>query len=172
MNPTNKPVQITLAGKPYSLLFDLNTFSAFEEVSGQFFLDFLSSIQEKLANVKTASEGKPEAERNQTLVRTLMRSIKVGDLHKFIWAALHRYENGKAVWPFTLDELGQKIDIASIPSLLPALLNGTVANLPDPAVEDNVHPINGAPSTVNDGGSEFGPTDAEILSLMTANSEN
>ena len=52
MNPTNKPVSINLNGKSYKLLFDMNTFVAFEEVSGKFFFDFLQSVQEALAFAK------------------------------------------------------------------------------------------------------------------------
>jgi hypothetical protein len=168
MNPTSKPVKITLDGKPYSLLFDLNTFDKFEEVSGKFFLDFLASIQDALQKARDEAKGNPQAE--AALASTLMRSIRLGDIHKFIWAALHTYDReDNPIWPISLNKLGRLIDISTIPTLLPALLNGTTENLPEPDKQepDNVRPINGSLSTQEDGGLESGPSDEEILGSLT-----
>jgi hypothetical protein len=166
MNPTSKPITIHLDGKPHQLLFDLNTFAAFEEVSGKFFLDFLASVQESVSKSRTEGVLNP---------MELLRNISVRDVRAFIWAALHTYDReDNAKWPFTIQQLGRMIDLNSIPTLLPALLGGAADNFPEPTTqkEETDRPTNEVGLTVVNGGYASGLTDADALALLTPISEN
>lgn len=163
MNPTSKTVTITLGGSKRSLYFDLNTFAAFEESTGRFFLDFLASLQ-------TATQ---DAQVNKDPMRFLGK-LGLKDIRALAWAAMHEYDaHDNPVWPLTLQQVGRLINIDNIKTVIPALMQGAITNAPD---EDDLGPAPSRPpepggvgSPPGDGGDKFGPTDDEVLGSLTKN---
>lgn len=182
MNPTSKPLSVTLNGKKYKLFFDLNTFEAFETATSKHFLEFLASMQEALASipvVKTDKTGKPIPPRPEEMFGFL-RKLSIKDLRAFVWAALHDYDrNDEPVWPLTIGQMGRLVTTETIPMIISLVMKGTQDNSPSPddlketedGSKDNVRPIRAGETAPADGGPGFGPSDADILGSMTRNSE-
>lgn len=166
-SPTSKTVKLNLGGKDYELYFDLNTYAAFEEVSGKFFTDMLFDIQSALQASEEAKD--------PTL---MIRKIPLKQLRYFLWAACHYYDaDGEPVWPLTIGKLGSLINTSNLGQILPTLMNGISGNMPDaPAekpdaeVNGKVRPIDGAMSSPASGGTEFGPSDEVVLASLDRNS--
>ncbi len=164
-NPTNKSQTIKLGGKEYELFFDLNTYASFETASGKLFTDMLFELQEAVA------EGEKRGDKAYAIRRIPLKMIRA-----FLWAAVHTYDqDGEPQWPLTMGQLGRLIDINNLGSLLPNLLRGAGDNLPEPvpvtvAPSPNgkvPHPIEGTTtSSPDNGGSEFGPSDVDVLGLL------
>ncbi len=171
MNPTNKPITIQLNGKKERLLFDLNTFVAFETVSKDRkpFLDFLAVMQDALAAVQVGKEGG----------FSLLRRLYIEDVRALLWAALHKYDaDDEPVWPYTLSKIGRMVDVNNITTIVSALMTGSAENMPrkeesEPRAEaeDEDRPPAEAQSAENAGGSPFGPSDDDVLALVTEKSE-
>jgi len=183
MNPTSKPITLTLGGEKYHLYFDLNTFTAFEEASGKFFLDFLASVQETLKGLQDAVNAAGAKSANEAATATeaasfqILRKIGLKDVQTFLWAAMHEYDsNGEPYWPKTRGQVGKLIDVANISTLLPTIIQANVDNFPDaPSTTESSRPtVPKAPDeslTHVSGGSVSGPSDAEILDSLTVRSE-
>jgi hypothetical protein len=105
--------------KPRKLVFDMNTFAAFEEKTGKFFLDVVADI------VEAAPPGQP--------VRPLevLRKVSMADLRALVWAAVHTYDlQGEPHWPLTLTQVGRYITIQNLPEILNAVLRGQAESSP------------------------------------------
>ena len=178
MNPTSKPLSVTLDGKKYKLHFDLNTFERFEECSGKHFLEFLAAMQEALASIpklRLDKNGSPLPPKPEEMFGFL-RKLSIKDLRAFVYAALHDYDrNGEPVWPLTIGQMGRLVTTETIPMIISLVMKGTQENSPSPddlketedGGKDNVRPIRAGETTPADGGSGFGPSDAVILDSLT-----
>lgn len=183
MNPTNKPVTISLQGDKFKLYFDLNTFSAFEDETGRFFLDFIVELQEAITSLamKQVAESNGANPSTETVAATpttalqFLRKVPIKQLRAFIWAALHTYDkHGEPVWPMTVGQLGARIDHTNIMELIPAIMKGSKDNLPEPKAgvsdeeeqEEDPRPMQDH-SLQESGGIEHGPSDDDVLALMT-----
>lgn len=167
MDPTNKTLAVTIGGKRYHLYFDLNTFAAFEEATGKFFLDFLTSIQEPLAEAQ--KQGDP---------MLLMRRISLKDVRALIWAACHTYDKrDEPQWPMTIGQLSKQIDVASMSTLLPKLISGVSDNSPDREETDGEGSRPPDPAEENEdspragGGEGSGVSDESLLASLTLKSD-
>lgn len=168
MNPTNKPLAVELGGKRYQMYFDLNTFEKFEEVTGRHFLDFLAALQEAAAELRPSKDG-AVADRE---LMGFLRKLAIREIRAFIYAAVHEYDrNGEPVWPLTIGQLSRHITPGNMASLVALVMQGNARNSPEVEKEaggDKVRPIDeGSPSTPEDGGAPFGPSDASILDSLT-----
>jgi len=157
-------MSVSLKGKEYTLYFDLNTFSAFEDVTGRFFLDFLVEVQEAL--VKAFPGEAPEGTALQFIRRIPAKQVKA-----FIWAALHTYDShGEPQWPMTLGQLGALIDYQTITRLVPQILSGAQANMPGKEREEGSaeeeNPTEIGNSLLETGGSPLGPSDESVLASL------
>src|SRR6266481_5974270 len=86
-------VPITLGGRDYVLVFNVNTFVAFEKETGAFFLDTVTDIM----RVVFPSDLKGQPTRDAFSV---LRTISMERLRAVLWAALHEYdENDVPHWP-------------------------------------------------------------------------
>lgn len=164
MNPTSKTTTITIAGKKYELYFDLNTFSAFEQVTGRFFTDFLMDIREAFLESK---------EKKDQFI--LFRRIPVKDVRALVWAALHTYNSDdEPQWPMTINKLGRVLDISQLQNLLPAIMEGNAENAPDVKEESEESGTDRPPETAlsnpESGGDGSGPSDADVLGSLELNS--
>ena len=177
MNPTSKPLTVSLGNKRHTLHFDLNTFSAFEDVTGRFFLDFLGGIQEAMS--KARNDALEAAGKNLPPDSMgALRMISLRDFRALIWAALHTYNvDDEPEWPYTLNQIGRMLDVEAMARLLPQVLTGGAQNLPDEAdvkEESAARPIEpkaGESSPRENGGGTSGPSDAEILESLTHSSD-
>ena len=182
MNPTNKPLSITLGGKKYTMWFDLNTFWKFEEISGVHFLEFLASMQEALASLPTSridpktkkiTPPKPED------MFGFLRKLSIRDLRAFVYAAMHDYDrNDEPVWSLTIGQMGRLVTTETIPTIISLVMRGTQENAPGAddlkeAGDDksNVRPIRAGETTPADGGLDSGVSDEDILQNLTRTSE-
>jgi len=172
VNPTNKPLVITLKGKQHKLFFDLNTFSAFEEVTGKFFLDYIGDLQEAV---------KATVEEDSKDPLGVFRRISMKDFRAFLWAALHYYgPDDEPIWPYKLHQLGKLVDVDTMARLVPQVLTGSAENLPNAEEMDAPQesssdrpPQPEAPKPAPENGGEvFGPSDAEVLGSLETSSED
>lgn len=177
MNPTSKPITITLGGKPLQLFFDLNTFVAFEEATGKFFLDFLASLQEAVVGVATSATSGKENGDAQAAVSSafgILRKLSLKDIRAFLWAAHHTYDkSNEPTWPMTISQIGQLVDVNNIGVLLPQLLRANVPNLQPANPEAPERPTEGEEAQAlpqNNGGNGSGLSDAAILDSLTPRS--
>ena len=168
MNPTSKPLSITLGdNKSYQLLFDLNTFSKYEEVTGVPFTEFLAGLHDA---VQLAAKGAKGSEMD------VLRHIRISDVKAFLHAALHTYDaQDEPVWPFTPGQLGRLVNIENLPRIINTLMTGHQSNLPD--VEEMPVRAGGAQprpfvvdTTPGNGGGESGSSDEALLGSLTLKS--
>jgi hypothetical protein len=182
INPTNKPLSIEMGNKKLTLIFDLNTFSAFEDITGKFFVDFLVDMQESVAKVQASALKRAAAKAEGLSAPPLSKEdairISAKDFQAFIWAANHTYnEKDESVWPLTMSQIGKLININTIPSLLPALLKSSTQNMPDAADKPKVngdaaaveaaHPTQASETEPASGGTESGSLEEEALNSLT-----
>jgi hypothetical protein len=160
---------VTLGGRERKLFFDLNTFAAFEDVAGKHFLMYLHELQ----SVASVAQAASEEERAMMFCRISMKDIRA-----LLWAALHEVNvEGKVIWPLTIEEVGAMLDIPSIVRLVPQVMTASTDNLPvsESTSEDEPErptvteekPLK--TSTPKSGGETFGPSDTDVLELLTKN---
>lgn len=153
-----KPVEVMIGGKKRTLIFDLNTFSAFEKVSGRFFMDFLADLRDAF------KEGQAKNEPFEVL-----RRISASNILALLWAAMHEYdEDDNPVWPMTLSKLGRVVDISAMAKLLPSIMQGNTDSAPDAPAEakEELRPTNGGQSTPVNGGLESIPSREDALAAL------
>lgn len=169
MNPTSKPLTVTLDGEERMFYFDLNTFSAFEEVTGTFFFDFLGRL--------TQAVGETNGDLASNAVLQVLRKVSLKEVRALAWAAMHSYDrDDNPVWEMTLNQVGRMLDVQNIGQLLPSLLRTSTENMPKP--EEVERPTVGEKkkaarksSPLTDGGSTSGPSDDELWGSLTPKSE-
>lgn len=179
MNPTSKPLAVTLDGKRYTLYFDLNTFSKFEEVSGKHFLDFLASMQEAAA-VITAGKKKPKTsskdqDESALAMFTFLRKLSIKDIRSFVYSAMHEYDReGEPYWPLTIGQMSRLITAGNMSEMVVLLMQGNSQNAPSSddmgssEESEKARPtIATGEETPVGGGDLFGPSDASILDSLT-----
>lgn len=124
-------VVLTLGGEQRRLVFDANTMCAYEEATGRFFLDTLSSLYDAVMPSPTDDtdpDAPPPPRRTATDV---LRQVSMKDLRALLWAAMHDYdERGEPRWPLTLHQVGRMLVPASIPDVFLAFLRGQSDNMP------------------------------------------
>lgn len=175
-NRTQVTMPADIGGKKRTLYFNVNTFGAFEGKANKFFLDFVANLQEALDAAKEMRDESGKIVRAADPMR-LFRSISIRDIHAFVWAAMHEYdEQGEPFWTVTLGQLGKLLDIETLATLLPGMVYGASQNMPDPS--DSARPTEptadppSAASTRVDGGTASGPLDEDVLASMTLKSED
>lgn len=165
MNPTNKPFVISLQGEKFKLFFNLNSFSAFEDITGLFFLDFVVGLEEGIRSIVPAKDEKVDTR----AAMQFLKKVSIKNLRAFIWSCLHTYDkDGEPQWPLTLPQLGARIDHTNIMEVVNVIMRGTQENLPEPkAAEQEVDedrprpPVNH--SLQESGGTGSGLSADEIL---------
>jgi len=184
INPTAKPLHVEIGGHQATIHFDLNTLCAFEEATGRFFLDFLTSLQPltlEAAQDAASNTGPPDSPQaafalEKTAVE-ILRKIGMRDVRALIWAGWHTYDGGdEPVWPFTISQVGAMLDAGALVRLLPQILHHSIANSVDKEESEKVRPTHGegtiplSHSPRNSGGGTYGPSDESILNSMTPKS--
>lgn len=164
MDPSAKPVTLELGGQTFTLHFDLNAFSKYEELSGgRSFPDFLMSMADALNSAKGA-DGEP----NPLL---FLRHLSLRDLQHFVAAACIEYgADDEPHWRYTPGQLGRLITMDAIPGALSTIMRGQADNGPP---TDAVRPTSAAESHSESpiGSNASGLSDADLLASLTVKSD-
>jgi hypothetical protein len=103
-------------------------------------------------------------------------------IHAFLWAAAHTYDNpgmdpDDPMWPISYGGIGRLLTSPrEINSMMGKIMDATVSNTPKPKLQEmkkqeaensGDRPTNDQSSTTNNGGSDFGLSDEDVLSLVT-----
>ncbi len=116
-------------GKKYELVFDLNTFSAYEESTKKSFFDTLAEMVEQLQSLPKNEQGQVDLSKVSGLA--LFRAVRITDLQALVWAACHTYDHrDNPVWPFTRNQMGRLIHFGNVMGVAMAFLSGNFANYP------------------------------------------
>ncbi len=120
-------INVTLNGKHYPLVFDMNTFAAYEEATKKNFFETLAGLIDTLSQMPRDDGGNLKLN-----PMVLFRAVSVRDLRALVWAALHEYPSGsdEPVWPLTLNQVGRSIHVGNIVEITMAVLTGQMANYP------------------------------------------
>lgn len=150
------------------LVFDLNTFAAYEESTGKCFFETLAKLMEATRPLipEVAADGSVVGGRMNLSPMQIVRSISVQDLRAVIWAALIEYDKqDNPIWPLTLYQVGKLIHIGNIVPILMAVMTGEIENRPTEEERIAVGETSGVPGpapvrvlplTGGDGGDKFG----------------
>lgn len=140
-------IPIKLGGQDVVLTFNANTFAAYEEATGKFFLDTAATLYDALKPFlpqAPAAQGElpleeaaaPQEATAPTTVPTskvfeVLRKVSIKDLRALIWSAAHDYdESGEPHWPLTLNEVGRRLRPLDIPQIFMSFAGGMVSNSP------------------------------------------
>ena len=192
MDPTNKPVQLTLNnGKTHKLLFDLNTFYEFEEKADKtlpaFLLEMERAFAPLLAAKKSAEDAVKKAAEDSTTdsvdvsvveirdsdIAAALGKISVKDIRALIWASMHDYDNkGEPVWPYTIGKLGSLIDHKNLNSVITQLVAGVSGSLPEKNTSEKDRPTLDPTLAEKNGGDGSGSLGETILASIPKRSDN
>jgi len=180
IDPTGVRLDVML-DKRRVLVFNLNTYCAFEEVQGEFFLDVLSRLYQIAREAAQKwPDDTPEANHEKGI--HVVRGVSMSTVRNIVWAACHEYEGtdeDTAVWPMTRDKIGRYIQGANAIPLLMQVLDAFAKgpskediDLPGVAKEeesekDEDRPTKD-PSVETNGGSTSGVSREDILGSLTA----
>lgn len=174
MNPTAKPLPIELDGKRYTMHFNLNTFSRFEELTGKSFFEFIASLQDAALPIISART-KKKASEAQALkdMMDFLRKVSGKDLQAAIHASIHVYDtNNEPHWPLSMGHVGRLITPNNFGYIVTQIMTGHSKNnvqaedITQKEDEDGDRPTR-AGLTPADGGPEFGPSDEDVLASLT-----
>jgi hypothetical protein len=168
LNILETRVPITLGGVKRTMVFNANTFAAYEESTGKFFLDTAASLFDAMkpfleARKSRALQTADADNTSNASIIDVLRKVSIKDLRALLWASLHEYdEAGDPVWPLTLNEVGRVLKTTDIPAIFTAFLRGQSENSPTPdevgesqaSPATKPRPVNGAPPKEADGGGE------------------
>lgn len=156
MNPTTPSIRVTLKNTTLTLVFDLNTFAAFEEATGKMFLTWMDDIQRatmqaqtlRLKKLQEAQQSLEESledgseseavkranlEASAEASASLLRSVSMRDFRALVWAANHTYDRaGQPRWALSLMQIGNLIDLSNFAKVMPEVLRGGLNSLPTP----------------------------------------
>jgi hypothetical protein len=121
-----KRIPVKIGEKTYTLVFDVNTMCAYEEATGQFFLEACTEIMEIVFPAGT--------EKDKTVrvsPSALVSKLSIIKLRALLWASMHDYDkNDNPVWPLTISQVGKLIDIQNIVEVFREFLRGNAQNQP------------------------------------------
>jgi hypothetical protein len=126
-DPLSPTFVVELGGKTRRMVFDLNTFAAFEEAAGPdvLFIDAVSALYEA---IKRIQESKPDGGLDFSFADAvqLMRALPMSQIRALVWAALHSDDPS-----LTVVDVGRMIHPANLMGIIRALLSGQAANAPE-----------------------------------------
>jgi hypothetical protein len=169
VDPTNKPLVVEIGGEERELYFNLNTFSAFEDVTqtdvhpdGKRFFEILKDLGTAYLEAQSTGDAGGGL--------AMMAKLSLRDIRALVWSAWHTYPDptqDTPEWPYTLHQVGRMITMADLPRLLPLLMERSFESMPDeaevrPSLEETTAVTNEPQSSPPGvGGVGSGPTDVE-----------
>lgn len=119
------------------MIFNANTMSAYEEATGNFFLDTVARLYEALkpsfdkAREDAKKEGVELSEVISLKPLEIARRIPMKELRALVWAAVHEYkEDDVPFWPLTINQIGRYISTSNVASIFLTFLKGQANNSP------------------------------------------
>ena len=176
MDPTDFEYQMELGGKPCTLLFDIDTFLAFEKKINQSHMNWLMSLIG--GSVSLAREMYRDAESAGVAPDQVQvpagRLMSIADFIAIVWAANHSRatEFRDAKWPMKIEEVKRSITIGTYMEHAPKLIQLILASVQPsakvkPAETEEQRPTNLSPTPIRSvGGSESGPSDDDVLASL------
>ncbi len=123
-------VLVRLGGQDRAMCFDANTFVAFEQSTGKFFMDVVSNLYEMMfpkGHVDTSGAPVPV----KVLGIDIVRKISMEDLRALLWSSFHDYDaNDNPVWPLTINQVGRLLNFQNVIPIFVKFLTGVSANSP------------------------------------------
>lgn len=128
MDPTQKTFTTEIDGQERRLWFNANTYSAFEERTGVFFMDWFVKLHTASYHLVAEALVKARAEAESTGTKLdeaavtkilessidptpVLRSVSMGHFQALVWAACHEYDaKDNPVWPITYGRMGMVLD--------------------------------------------------------------
>lgn len=143
MDPTNKTMVVEIGGREVTLYFNANMQMRFEELTGQFFMDwfvdlmthaqrfFIESVKDRAMEVDAESSGesdekitakklveKLEQKIDENKLLNLLKLISTKKFLALIAAAAHEYDDhGEPQWLLSTGDLGKTLDHSDIATL-------------------------------------------------------
>lgn len=186
INPTETTIEVEIGGEKHTLYFNLNAFSKFEEASSMDengkrlkFPKFLFRLLDAWSGLRSSG-----ATDNQQSLLDAIGEIGAADIHALLYGALHVYDrDDRPSWPLSPGRLGRILGPMELVRLLPQIMTGLQANLPQasdtpkggeeadrPTTVATAQPVAVTPSTPVNGGSISGELDDGPLALLTVRS--
>jgi len=132
--------KIKLGGVTRPLYFDLNTYTAFEEKTGQFFLESIARLQQAVsaAEETIGTLSKDPAQQQKQLIEknmAVLRRVSFKDIHALLWAALHEYDprnpEAEPTWPLSHAEVGRMVNFHNLSEVINIVMNGITEHYPN-----------------------------------------
>ena len=107
-------IPVTLGGRERVMRFNANTFIAYEQSTGRFFMDTVSNLYEIMfPKGHEDVKGKPVPVRISG--RDVLRKVSMVDLRAMLWASMHEYDaQGEPLWPDTEAQVGRCLDFHNV----------------------------------------------------------
>lgn len=123
-------IPVTLGGRERVMRFNANTFIAYEQSTGRFFMDTVSNLYEIMfPSGHEDATGKPKQVRISG--RDVLRKVSMIDLRAMLWASMHEYDaQGEPVWPETEAQVGRCLDFHNVVPIFVKFLTGVSSNSP------------------------------------------
>jgi hypothetical protein len=138
-----KRVTVKLGGgEELLLVFNANTFAAFEDQTGKFYLDTVARLFDAVKpswearKAKTNGAPMPGGEDDYLAYNPMVifRHVPMKEILALVWAATHNYDKDDIpTWPYTIGQIGRMIHLTDIPPIVVAFMQGQTANSPTKA---------------------------------------
>lgn len=124
---------VRLGDQDRAMCFDANTFVAFEQTTGKFFMDVVSKLYEMMF-----PKGHEDAGGRLVPVKVngmdIVRRISMEDLRALLWSSFHDYDaQDNPVWPMTINQVGRHLNFQNVIPIFVKFLTGVSANSPSKA---------------------------------------
>jgi hypothetical protein len=135
-------IPVTLGGRERVMRFNANTFVAYEQSTGRFFMDTVTNLYEIMfPKGHETADGKPKPVHISG--RDVLRKVSMVDLRAMLWASMHDYDaQGEPVWPDTEAQVGRCLNFHNVVPIFIKFLTGVSANSPS---ADELGESTGAP---------------------------
>lgn len=170
MSPLQKPITVVLGGVERQLVFDMNTFAAYEEKTGKFFLDTMTGLFGVFKEVSAANSGELSESQLASIGASVLSRVSMVDLRALLWSALHEYDsNDEPTWPLTINQVGRLIDISTVMQFFSSFIDGSIANSP---LDSELPPEREGRPTEANPGSGGTPSGRSLDTISDSPSEN
>lgn len=129
-DPIAPTIQIEL-DKKRTLVFDMNTFAAFEEATGgQSFFEVVTRLMTTINSFPEVTDESGNKTRKIDPV-ALFKVIPVREIRALVWAALHTYDaQDDPHWPLTINQVGRLIHLGNVAQIALATMTGQLRTNP------------------------------------------
>jgi hypothetical protein len=135
LNPiAERRVPITLGGVERVLVFNLNSFTAYEEATDKFFLDTVATLYDVVTAAREKAIAAKDLNANgdpRINPLEVIRHVSMKALRALLWASLHEYDkSGEPHWPLTISQVGRLLQPEDIVPVFTSFLKGQSLNSP------------------------------------------